>query len=116
MITSAELASMQTTQALTLTETATVSRKSSTSDGMGGYADTWATAITTTCRISPAGNKDIAILGGHLMEGAVFKVTLPALTAVTVADRIVVGGRSFEVLAISAHTVETARVCICVER
>lgn len=116
MITSADLASMQTTQALTLTETATISRKTSVSDSMGGYTDTWATASTATARVAPANSRDMAILGGRIVEGTVLKITLPAGTNVTQSDRIVIGARSFEVLAVSAHTVETARVCLCVER
>ena len=116
MITTAELTDMRAMQALTLTETATISRKGSVSDSMGGYTDTWGTASTTTARIAPANSRDVGILGGRIVEGTVLKITLPAGTNVTQSDRIVIGARSFEVLAVSAHTVETARVCLCVER
>jgi head-tail adaptor len=110
------LAAMRTMQASTLTDMVTITRASSSSDGMGGYSDAWATAITTTCRVAPISSRDLATLGGKVFEGALVRVTLPASTAIDVADRISVGARAFDVLAISAHTAETARVCICAER
>lgn len=116
MITTAELADMRAVQALTLTEAATVKRHTLASDGQGGVSETWATVATVGCRVSPITSNDERLLGGRLVEGVMQRVTLPALTDVRLADRIGVGGREFEVLAVALHSQETARVVVCVER
>lgn len=116
MLTAAEQAAMQATQALTLTEACTISRRTLASDGAGGYTDTWATAATTVCRVAPITANE-AVLAGQQRIVANWKITLPASTDVRGADRIVVGARSFEVIAVQgARTRETARICLCQER
>ena len=74
---------------------------------------------------SATGNYDIhigcglseAVLAGQQRIVASWKVTLPASTDVRGDDRLTVGARSFEVIAIrGAETRETARVCLCQER
>ena len=115
MLTATELSAMQATQTLTLTEACTVSRRTLTSDGMGGQTESWTTA-TTVCRVAPIAASE-AVLAGQQRIVASWKVTLPASTDVRGDDRIVVGARSFEVIAIrGAETRETARVCLCQER
>ena len=99
-----------------MTEIALVRRRTLASDGMGGNSETWATAATIACRISPVTGRDQALLGGRTLENAVMRVTVPALTDVRLADRVHVGSRQFEVLAVAGHSWETARVVVCEER
>lgn len=116
MLTTAELTAMQTTQTQTLVDACTISRRTMASDSAGGQTATYATAATTVCRVAPLNGRE-AVLAGQQRIVATWKVTLPASTDVRDADRIVVGSRSFEVIAIQgAETRETARVCLCQER
>lgn len=116
MLTATEQAAMQAVQRLTLTEACTVSRRTLASDSAGGYSNTWATAATTVCRIAPVSANEAALAGQQRIVAS-WKVTLPASTDVRGEDRVVVGARSFEVIAIlGPETRETARVCLCQER
>ena len=117
MLTTSELTSLRAVQAQTMTETATIQRKTSVSDGAGGFSDTWATVGSAACRVAPGGAGTAQILAGRLNEKSGWRITLPQGTDVSEADRINVGSRSFEVLSVlGAWTMETARVCLCVER
>lgn len=119
MLSAAELTAMRTLAQRTLADVATVQRKTTVSDGMGGYTDTWTTVLTTTCRVAANNNlqADRSITAAQLREGVAWKVTLPFGSDVRLDDRIVVGARTFEVLGIYAPgTYETARQCACVER
>ena len=116
MLTTAEIAAMAATQALTMTEVCTVTRRTLTTDSAGGYTDAWATASTTVCRVAPVGASE-AVLAGQQRSLANWKLTLPAGTDVADADRLTVGSRVFEVVGIlGAETRETARVVLCQAR
>lgn len=116
MISTSDLAAMRSLQEQTMSEEALVKRRTLASDGAGGTTETWATAATVDCRIAPMTGRDLAMLGGRVVEGATMRVTLPALTDVRTTDRLYVGSRQFEVLAVAGHSWETARVVVCGER
>lgn len=116
MLTAPELAAIQATQLLTLTDACTITRRALVSDGAGGQTETWPTTITTTCRVAPVAASE-AVLAGQQRIVANWKITLPANTDVRGEDRIVVGARSFEVVAIMGpETRESARIVLCQER
>jgi SPP1 family predicted phage head-tail adaptor len=116
VLTTAELTSMQAVQQQTMTETVVVSRRTLTSDSLGGRTDSWTTAATTVGRIAPVSAGE-AILAGQQRIVANWKITLPANTDVRNEDRLTIGSRVFEVVGIQgAETRETARVCLCQER
>ena len=99
-----------------MTNTATIQRPSHSSDGMGGTRTVWATAGSTPCRISAAGSADSQVVAGQLRERVSWKVTAPALTDIRTSDRLVIEGRTLEVVGVSAPaTFETARICYCAE-
>ncbi len=116
MLSAVELTAARATQALTMTNTATIQRPTHASDGMGGTRTTWATVGTTACRTTAAGAQDSQLVAGQLRERASWRVTAPALTDIRTTDRLVIDGRTLEVVGVSAPaTYETARVCICAE-
>lgn len=104
MLTAAEIADMRSTVEDALPDTALVSRRTLTPDGYGGASDSWATVATVACRVSPdafaGGERPIA--GGEQAIAA-WLITLPAETDVTATDRIVIGARTFEVIAVMAR-------------
>lgn len=115
MLTAAELAAIQATQLLTLTEACTIQHRTLTSDGAGGWTDSWTTA-TTVCRVAPVG-ADEAVLAGQQRIKADWKITLPANTVIDDADRLAVGSRVFEVVGVMGpETRESARVVLVVLR
>ena len=115
MLTAAELAAIQATQTLTLTDVCTIQHRALTSDGAGGWTEAW-TTTTTVCRVAPVSAQE-AVLAGQQRIVANWKLTLPAGTVVVDTDRLAVGTRTFEVVGVlGPETRESARVIWCVER
>lgn len=88
--------------------------ETSTSDGISQAWTTIATGLA--CSIWPSGAAAAEGLGAAtgLRAISTWTVRLPALTDVTVRDRIIVGdGRVFEIQRVDARTYEAARDCIC---
>ena len=116
MITAAELASMQATQALTLTTACSIGRRTYTSDGMGGETET-VTWHASMCRATASNNApDYQIYASRANETMLWRITFAAGTDVQETDKITIGARVYEVLGVLAPgTVETARVTVCME-
>jgi head-tail adaptor len=114
MLSDADLEDMRATQAAALPESATITRFTFVSDGMGGQIETPAVAGTPACRVGP-GKASERVIAGRLTVVTVFPVTFPAGTDVRSSDRITVGTRTFEVIGDGAHALETARRVECVE-
>jgi len=108
---------MRAAQAAAMPDACTISRFSQVTDGQGGWTDTYATASTTVCRVAAGGlSPQEAAMANKLTSKTVWVVSLPALTSVLLADRIIVGARTFEVLGLLApHTWESARRAIAEE-
>lgn len=117
MLTDDELESARAVQRLLNNKQATILRSTTTPDGAGGHRTSYAVLRTVTCRMSAAGGRDADLLAGRLSNGqSAWRITVPAQTDVTAADRVAVDGRTFEVLQVLEHTNETARVLLCMER
>lgn len=115
MLTVAELASARSAQNLTLTQTATIRRPSSTSDGMGGYTTTNTTVGTLPCRVAVASDSDVRQVASQLRERTLLRVTFQALADVRQADEVTINGIVYQVVGVNgSHTLETARACLCV--
>lgn len=116
MITDVELASMQATQAGALAEPCIIYRRSYALDGAGGTIETEA-GIASICRLSASNSQpDQSLVAGAQREGIAWRVTLPASADIHIKDRIAIGSRSFEVLAVyGPATWGTAKQCVCIE-
>lgn len=83
-----------------------------------GVTEAWSDiAMNVRCSVAPIGTG-----GGEQLEAGAqiaavnrWTVSLPALTDVTVRDRLVTSGRTFEVERVDARTFEVRRDCICRE-
>jgi len=116
MLSATELAAMRSTLNDSLPDTAQVRRKSLTSDGAGGYTESWSTVAAVACRVAPSGQSpQERVIAERLTATAIWTVTLPAGTDVRPADRIVVGSRAFEVVGVLARSYELARRVVCTE-
>jgi head-tail adaptor len=85
-----------------LPDLATIQRETSVPDGGGGQTTTWPDIATDVpCRLGPLGGgeqaRKAAAVGDRITDEATAVVTFEAGTDVTVADRVVIGGRVFDV-------------------
>lgn len=115
MITADQLSAMQSTVAATLTETATVKRKTLAPDGMGGTTETWATVATVACSRSTGVSQAEQAVADRLSVVRPWVVRVPAAADVTNKDRLVIGGRTFEVVSLSGGTIDVSRRLLCQE-
>lgn len=100
-----------------LTDTCSISRYVETNTADGITASWSDIALDVPCAVTPLGTG-----GGEQLEAGAqiaavnrWTVSLPALTDVTVRDRLATGGRTFEVERVDARTFEVRRDCICRE-
>lgn len=111
-LSTAELSALRTAAESWLTETCTVRSKTLTSDNMGGYTETWADAATSVaCRLAPVQNRGSETVdGAQLRSVTAWVLTLHWDQAITVENRVVHGGLTYEVTRIEdAHTNRTAK-------
>lgn len=83
--------------------TVVIYRMAQTSDGMGGLADGWAAVGTVSGRIYPVnqrGNTEF-VAGAQVISETKWYATLPVGTQITARDRVVSGGRSWEVVKVN---------------
>jgi len=107
---------MRATLNASLPDSCQVSRKTTTSDGAGGQTESWGTVVTVACRVSPTGQSpQERAIADRLSGVSVWTITLPANTDVTIADRLVIGARAFEVAGVLARSYEVSRRVVCVE-
>ena len=116
MLTDADLARMRGAQESIMTDTCQVQRRTLTPDGAGGHAESWNTVATVACRVAPSGRSpQEQVIAERLTATSIWTITLPALTDVQPADRLLVGARTFEVVGVLARSEEIARRVVCVE-
>lgn len=116
ILTDEDLAFARETQTEFLPQTATISRRSLSSDGAGGYLSS-ETTRTLPCRLAHSSHLSDLQIAGSVNETSVWRVIFEYGADVLRSDKISIGSRTFEILGILAGGhLETARVCICVER
>lgn len=115
MLSADEIAGMRATLVASLPEVASIERPTRVPDGAGGETLTYGNVATCPARVSPAGAEEEREFAGRLAGRSLWRLTLPAETDVRLADRVAVGGRTFEVLGVRARSFEVCRVCLAVE-
>jgi len=108
---------MRATLVESLPETAQVQRATRVPDGAGGFTETWATVATVPCRLAPSGNEPTErVVAERVTDRKLWTLTLPAQTALTAKDRVVVGARTFEVVGVlSPRSYELCTRLVAVE-
>lgn len=115
MLTASDLAEMRTLQESALPEVGTVQRYTQSSDGAGGYTQSWAAIGTINCRIGPlSGPSERALADASAVERGLI-VTAPSGTTVEWKDRVIIGTRTFEVVSPVVRSYETALRLISTE-
>ena len=94
------LAQMRAAQALALPDTATRTRKTYVSDGMGGQTPD---ELTTTyaCRLASTSGRELEV-AARVTSAVTFTITLPHDADVVASDELTVNGRTFKIVAVLA--------------
>lgn len=98
-----------------MNESATVSRPTRTSDGMGGYTETWATAATLACRRVSTLSQVEQRIAERMAIVRPWIVQVAALSDVRETDRLVVGSDTLEVVHVAISSWEAVRRVLCRE-
>lgn len=116
MLSADEIAGMRATLLASLPDTGTIQRNTPEDDGQGGHEDAWTTLATTRLRVAPVGRTpQERAIADRVTSESLWTVTLPSGQDVTARDRIAVGGRTFEVVAVLAGSWVLARRVVAVE-
>jgi len=104
MLTTAELNELRATQNLALPGSAVIQRYTPVADGMGGFDATWAAVGTVAARLYPQNVRALAEStagGAQVISETRWFLTLPYGTVITAKDRVKVGSRTWEIVAVN---------------
>lgn len=96
-----------------MNETATVSRVARTSDGMGGWTESWTTAGTLACRRVSTLSQAEQRIAERLTVVRPWMVQVPAGSDVRETDRLVLGSDTLEVVHVGRSSWEAVRRMLC---
>jgi len=104
-----DLAKIRAEQNKLMPDTVYIQRLTRTSDGAGGWTETWQTVATTKGRIaSSQRGAGEAVQGGAVTAYGEYIVTLPHDTELQQDDRLQISGTQYEVKAIFERSEKTA--------
>lgn len=105
-LSSADLSYMRETLSDLMPGTCHILSLTQTSDGQGGFTETWGTAVSSVaCRFDSANGSQYGrelIAGGALQPFNAYVVTMPYDTAVTAANRIEFSGNQYSVIGVDS--------------
>jgi len=102
LLSAAELAAMQATQQTAMPGTVVIERYTRTSDGMGGFTQTWAAVGTVDGRIYSRQIQGYeTATGGQIVSLSAWYGTLPSGTDVMATDRLLYQTRTWEVVRVN---------------
>lgn len=79
-----------------------------TSDGGGGWTDSWGTASTVTCRVDYTRGVEV-LAGGAVQPKRQLVATVPYSTVVTTANRFQFNSTSFAISSVSVGSWQTCK-------
>lgn len=117
MLSATELAGMRADFERALPDSVSIERNTPTVSAMGEAVASWAAVATPSGRLAPAGNQSVERAFAEKFGAEVtWRLTLPRSADVTAKDRVVVGGRTLEVVAVlDGHAWELTKRLVCVE-
>ncbi len=112
MTSTSDLDKIKAEQEKLMPETVYVQRLTRTSDGAGGWSESWQTIATTKGRIA-AKSGDENELGGKTTAITTYLITLPSDTELTNTDRLQINGQQYQITTILDRSEKTALQVIC---
>lgn len=122
MLSDSDLQYMRDTVEQLFPDTCYILSVTSTSDGQGGYTDTWGTAGTALCRIDAASSKSgfigqfDTITAGAIQESTKWMVSLPYDTTVTLNNKLSINSYEYSIVAADLGKSWNGEVRLVVER
>lgn len=98
-----------------LADSCQIQRPTLASDAAGGQTESWATVTTVACHVAPTGSQAAErLIAERLTSDVPWTIRLPFGTDARATDRIVSGGRTYEVIApLSPRTDEVVVKTLC---
>jgi len=112
MTSTSDLDKIKAEQEKLMPETVYVQRLTRTSDGAGGWSESWQTIATTKGRIA-AKSGDENELGGKTTAITTYLITLPSDTELTNTDRLQINGQQYQIITPLDRSEKTALQVIC---
>ena len=109
-LTAGELAQARADAASLLSDSCVISRPTFTPNDSGGGSNSYNSVATVACRLGPLTSAETQRAGANDVQTDV-AISMPAATDIRGADRIVTGGRTYEVTGILDRTDEILRRC-----
>lgn len=111
MLSPRDIACLAQDVATVQTDSITLTRPSSASDGLGGRTNTYSTVSSYAARVAPVSTQQAEEeIGSRLKDGMYYRISLPAGTDVRTTDRIIYGTLTLSVEAVvSPGTLEVER-------
>jgi SPP1 family predicted phage head-tail adaptor len=106
-----ELAQLRADQGNYLPDTCTIQTKTSASDGMGGWTDTWSNTYTSvSCRLAPMSPGDESLQAEQLAMGTGWVLTIAHNQVIAETNRVVHDSETYEVVGMEdTHSNRTAK-------
>lgn len=116
MLPSSEIAAMQAVQELAMPESAQIQQKTATNTATG-ISEVWeAHGEPVSCRIGAlGGTPQEKVIADRLGDHVGYVLTLPAGTVITIANRLIISGRTFEVVGFIEKSYQTTLRAVCIE-
>lgn len=111
MLTDTDLSHMREAIGELLPATCHILSVTRTSDGQGGFTDTWGTAVTTSCRLDykqGPGQRGEMVVAATNQPYSGFVLSLPWNTTITQANRIKIGSTQYNVTMVDSGKSWTA--------
>lgn len=98
ILTSAEISELRALDVDAMTSRCVIQRPTLTSDGMGGRNESWVAIGTVDCRLKFPNIQNMErIAGGQVLSSASVRLAVPVGTDLKATDRVVSGGKTYEV-------------------
>jgi head-tail adaptor len=102
MLTASDLAFMRSFQTALMDDSIAVQRATLTADGYGGRDESWATVETVAGRLARVNERATeAATGGQVTSVTRWFATMPMGTTVNAGDRLLIKGRTWEILTVN---------------
>lgn len=116
MISSAELAALQTDANAALDQSCTIQRPTRVADGLGSYTETLATVATVSAIVNKPSANLMQQYAAKLGDVEIWQVLMPASTDVRENDVLTVGGQTLRVqVPFVPVSYEVLRMCLAAE-
>lgn len=115
MLTAGELKLLRADLDATLPDTCTITPRTKTADGAGGWTTSGGTPVSVACRYYPDAKPTESVAGNRQRGTRQWIVEVPRGTAAALGSYITVSGLTFEIKGVLSRSEELLRRILCAE-